>query len=188
MNRKEALSTILRNLKKDVAVISTLGLISRELFGLGERDQIFYMTGSMGLASSIGLGIALNKKIKVLVIDGDGSLLMNMGSLVTIGSVKPHNLIHLVLDNRAYASCSEEASHSTSVRLEKVAKVTGYRFIKVVNTTQELAKALKKVFKINDGPSFILAKIKLGGERNLPRILDLRKIAERFRKFLSNYN
>src|SRR3989338_9400597 len=101
------------------AVVSTTGLISGEIFERFDSDRNIYVPGSMGLASSIGLGLAISCPNKrVVVVDGDASLLMNLGSIVTIGKRQPTNLLHIVIDNNAYASCSEEASMSDSSHLD----------------------------------------------------------------------
>jgi len=188
MKRREAIQIIIQNLNKSIPVISSLGLISRELFDLRDSPQNFYMTGSMGLASSIGLGIAINKqKIKIIVIDGDGSLLMNLGSLASIGFFCPKNLIHIVLDNEAYESCSGEPSVSKTARLDKIAKTLGYNFVTKVKNKLDLRKAIKESLDQNKGQVFILAKIDLGSHRDLPRILKLDKITRRFKKFLAQF-
>lgn len=185
MNRNEAIKTIIQILSGDEAIISSTGLISRELFNMKDSPQNFYMTGSMGLASSLGLGVAINKpNKKIIVIEGDASLLMNLGTLPTIGYFKPKNLIHIILDNRAYDSCSGEPSISRTAKLDKIAKVVGYNIVKKVTNQRELKNALRK--SLNEcGPIFILAKIKLGGRRDLPRPLELDKVSKRFKKFLS---
>ena len=93
MIRKEAVEIVCKFLKDEI-VVSANGFISRDVFSSLEKNSNFYMIGSMGLASSIGLGIALKKpKKKIFVFDGDGNILMNLGSLVTIGSLQPRNLI-----------------------------------------------------------------------------------------------
>jgi thiamine pyrophosphate-dependent acetolactate synthase large subunit-like protein len=189
MKRREAIQIISQGLNEKIPVISSLGLISRELFDLRDSPQNFYMTGSMGLASSIGLGVAINKPdLKVVVIDGDASLLMNLGSSVTIGHFKPKNLIHIVLDNEAYESCSGEPSISKTAKLDKIARTVGYNFVKKVKNKSDLRKALEESLDQNRGPIFILAKIELGDRRDLPRILKLDKIAKRFKRFLSRFN
>jgi sulfopyruvate decarboxylase subunit beta len=95
MNRKDAIRVI-ANYVKDNPIISANGFISRDLFNTYEKKSNFYMIGSMGLASSIGLGVALkNKKKLVYVFDGDGNILMNLGSLTTIGKMKPKNFVHM---------------------------------------------------------------------------------------------
>ena len=99
MNRKEAIQAIVKEIGTS-PIVSANGYISRDLYETHDRKENFYMIGSMGLASSIALGVAIkNPKIKVYVFDGDGNILMNLGSLATIGNLKPKNLIHVVFDN-----------------------------------------------------------------------------------------
>lgn len=184
MKRRDALDVMMKNISNNAVIISSTGLISRELFEFYDSEQIFYMPGSMGLASSIGLGIALNKPTKrIYIIDGDGSLLMNLGTMATIGHHSPKNLIHIVLDNEAYASCSEEPSISKNANLEKVAVIMGYKNVVKVQNEGELKKTIKNSSKFNT-LSFILVKIELGGRRDLARPLDLEKIRIRFENFL----
>ena len=92
MNRKTSMEIICQEIKNEI-IISANGVLSRDLFNTFEKPSNFYMLGSMGLASSIGLGIAnKNPKKKIFVFDGDGNILMNLGSLTTIGNLKPKNL------------------------------------------------------------------------------------------------
>ena len=93
MIRKEAVKIIVKHIKNN-PIISANGFMSRDVFELNEKESNFYMIGSMGLASSIGLRIAVkNSKKRIYVFDGDGNILMNLGSLITIGSLKPKNLM-----------------------------------------------------------------------------------------------
>ena len=104
MIRKDAIKIISKLVDNDL-IISANGFISRDLFEVDDKNSNFYMIGSMGLASSIGLGIALkNSKKKVYIFDGDGNILMNLGSLVTIGSLKPKNLVQIIFDNNSHES------------------------------------------------------------------------------------
>lgn len=184
MKRKEALDAIIGSVSEYDAVISSTGLISRELYEYYDSEQHFYTPGSMGLASSIGLGIATNKpNRRVIVVEGDGNLLMNLGSMVTIGNSSPKNLIHIVLDNNTYASCSEEPTVSNVAKLDEIAKIFGYNVIHNVDNERSLQEAIKSFN--SDGPTFILAKIELGGRRDLARPLELEEIKNRFKKFLS---
>lgn len=185
MRRKDAIEAIIASLNGDEAVVSSTGLISRQMFQLDNSEKHFYMTGSLGLASSIGLGITVSQPEKrTLVVDGDAALLMNLGTLITVGYFSPPNLIHIVLDNEAYASCSEEPSFSSNVSLEDLALIAGYRSSKTVTQEKQLASVLK-TFLEEAGPSLILAKIELGGRRDLPRPLDLPQIQRRFKKYLN---
>jgi len=182
MKRDKAIETIITTVSPSAIVVSTTGLISREIFERYDSERNVYVPGSMGLASSIGLGIAVSRQDRqVVVVDGDSSLLMNMGSIVTIGKMKPDNLLHIVIDNGAYGSCSEEPSMSDSAHMEKMARVVGYKFVRMVASHKGLKHA---ILSFGSGPGFILAKIGLGGRRNFQRPLDLPGIKAKFMAFL----
>ena len=126
MIRKEAMQIILDEIKNE-PIVSANGYISRDLFELREKNTNFYMIGSMGLASSIGLGVAMkNPKKRIFVFDGDGNILMNLGSLVTIGSIKPRNLIHIIFDNSSHESTGGQPTNSKLVEIKKIAKKYQY--------------------------------------------------------------
>ena len=119
MIRKDAVETVCNYVKDDI-IVSANGFISRDLYSILEKNTNFYMIGSMGLASSIGLGIALKKpKKRIFVFDGDGNILMNLGSLTTIGSLKPKNLIHVVFDNSVHESTGSQPTNTNFVSIEK---------------------------------------------------------------------
>lgn len=181
MKRKEAVETIMSMINPWDAVISTTGLISREIFEKFDSERNIYVPGSMGLASSIGLGLAISSPNKrVVVVDGDASLLMNLGTIVTIGNKQSSNLLHIVIDNNAYGSCSEEKSMSESAHLNKLAKDVGYRYVQTVSSRPELKHA---ILLFRQGPGFILVKVKLGGRRDFRRPLNLVDIKNRFMPF-----
>lgn len=124
--RREAIEDIM-NYIDDELIVCNIGFPSRELYDIKDRDENFYMIGSMGLASSIGLGLALAKPDrKVVVIDGDGSLLMNMGSLVTIFSNSPKNLTWIVIDNEAYGSTGNQETYSKFIDIKQIAQSVGF--------------------------------------------------------------
>lgn len=189
MRRKEAIETLADNFigrTEKPFVISSTGLMSRELYNYQDQPEFFYMTGSLGLASSIALGVAISKPEKrVVAIDGDAALLLNMGSLATIAHFAPKNLIHILLDNGSYGSCSEEPSFSQSTDLRKMAIAAGYPLTARAEDEEALFLITSEFLK-KDGPSFIHAVIEVGGERDLPRPLDLPSIAKRFRQRLIN--
>lgn len=169
MKRYEAIEAIIKALRGDELVISANGSISKEMFSIRDSSCNFYMLGSMGLASSIGFGLAFSlPNRKVVVIDGDGNILMNLGSLATIGHFSPSNLIHFVLDNGAYATTGGQPTVSNTVNLEEVANATGFRIAKRVTSNEDLNLSIKKVLSSN-GPSFILVEIEKG-EREVPRV------------------
>lgn len=186
MKRQQAIETIFNAISPFDITISTTGLICREVFTSFDADRNIYVPGSMGLASSIGLAIALCVPNKIVItIDGDASLLMNLGSMVTIGHMRPKNFLHIVLDNGAYGSCSEEKSMSDSANLEKIAKSVGYQYVIVVNCKKDLSQA---ILSFKNGPGFILTKIELGGRRDFARPLNLEEIKWRFLQFLQKNN
>ncbi|MFX1293575.1 MAG: thiamine pyrophosphate-dependent enzyme [Promethearchaeota archaeon] len=189
MKRKEALETIMENVFKTDAIITSTGLICREMYEYFDTEQQFYMPGSMGLTSSIDLGIALNKPNKrIIIIEGDASILMNLGSIITIDYFTPKNLVHIILNNGAYASCSEESTLGNHAKLDKIAELAGYHLIFNINTKFKLQEAIKASNYNSNGPIFILTNIKLGGRRNLAKPLRLIEIKNRFMEFLSKNN
>ena len=164
MIRKEAVEIIAKNIDGN-PIVSANGFISRDLFQVSDKESNFYMIGSMGLASSIGLGIALkNPNKRIFVFDGDGNILMNLGSLVTIGSLKPNNLIHVVFDNNSHESTGNQPTNSSKINLEKLAKETHYKIF-VIKSKIKLFSILKKIKDLN-GPIFLLIKISTSKERS----------------------
>jgi len=169
---------------KDDIVVATTGLISREIFEKFDSARNFYNPGAMGLVSSIGLGIALGSDRRVIVIDGDSSLLMNLGTLVTIGKCQPRNLLHIVIDNESYGSCSEEESMSGSVSLSKLAATANYASSLTVFDESSLKHA---ILESEGRLGFIVTKITLGGRRDFSRPLDLVSIKDRFTRHLKGW-
>ena len=169
MKRYEAIEVITESLNGNELVISANGLISRELFSIKDSFHNFYMLGSMGLASSIGFGLAFSlPNKKVVVIDGDGNILMNLGSLATIGHFSLKNLVHFVLDNEMHASTGGQPTASNTMRLEEVASAAGYKNIKKIISIEELRTVVSEVLN-SEGPSFVLVKIEKG-EKEVPRV------------------
>mgnify|MGYP001157115359 CR=1 FL=1 len=158
MNRKKAISIIIKKIKKNI-IISANGYNSRDLYATGDKDTNFYMIGSMGLASSIGLGVAIkNPKKRIYVFDGDGNILMNLGSLTTIGTIKPKNLIHLVFDNGSHESTGGQPTCTNSISIAKIAKAANFKIFQVENESQ-FERILTKIKKL-PGPIMIVVKIK----------------------------
>ena len=169
MKRRDAIEIIANALKGDELVITANGMISREMCAIKDEPNNFYMLGSMGLASSIGLGLALSlPKKTIIVIDGDGNILMNMGSLATIGDLAPKNMVHIVLDNESCDSTGGQPTASRTVKLEKVAKASGFKITKKIHDDKTLEKMMKQVLSLS-GPSFVLVKIARGG-KEVPRV------------------
>lgn len=160
MNLEQAIQS-LQPLLGDAVVVHANGYISRRSFTVEDRPGNFYMIGSMGLASSIGLGVALSRPDRrVVVYDGDGNLLMNLGSAAMIASTRPANLIHVVFDNGVYASTGNQPAISREVPLEKIAEAAGYRKSVRTRTASELSAAFRECLEM-PGPTFILAEIEV---------------------------
>jgi len=142
--RYEAIKVIAENVADNI-IIANLGIPSKELFEIKDRDLNFYMLGSMGLASSIGLGLALVQKKHVYVIDGDGSLLMNPNAMISVGALGPQNLTIIAIDNAAYGSTgNQETCTQSQIDLELLAKGCGMADTIKVHTRDELKKAMIK--------------------------------------------
>ena len=184
-SRYALLEALLDTTSEETAIIATTGKCGRELFSLSDREQHLYQVGSMGCASGMGLGVSLNTNKLVVVLDGDGAALMNMGNLATIGSCAPRNLAHIVLDNGVHDSTGGQATVSSNVNFAQVALACGYSEGIYCNTTKGFIEALSHVSRRN-GPILIQAKIKPGSINNLgrPTILP-QDVARRFQSFLA---
>ena len=157
MIRKEAIQVAIDEIGSN-PIVSANGFISRDLFNVSDKENNFYMIGSMGLASSIGLGISMkNTKKIIFVFDGDGNILMNLGSLVTIGSIKPKNFVHIVFDNASHESTGGQPTNSNQVKIKKIAQSANYTVYETNNKIKfkNILKSLKK----NSGPIMIIVKI-----------------------------
>ncbi len=187
MNRGEAIKVILGNLTKNDFLISTTGMISREVFALADRPQNLYMLGSMGLVSPLALGLALNKRNKkIIALEGDGSCLLNLGAIPMIGSQKTKNLIQIVLDNEVYQSTGSQPTISPEIDLSKIAKASGFKNVARVETESDLRKILLNLLS-NNGPSFLLIKVTDSAMKGAPRIsYSPEEIKEKFMKILND--
>lgn len=129
--------------EREGLIICNLGYPSRELYHLNDKPSHFYMLGSMGMASSIGLGLAIAQKKRVYVIDGDGSILMNLGSLTTIAHHAPHNYCLIIIDNSSYGSTGNQPTPTAQkTDLEKIARGAGISQVKAVENLEDLQKVL----------------------------------------------
>ena len=123
MKRIDAIKKIVKNVKDEI-IISSTGMISRELYAVKDRPRNFYMQGSMGCALGIGLGIAINSKHKVIVISGDASALMSLGTLALHKKLNPQNLKHYILDNGCHSSTGGQPTCSDVIDFSKIAPNT----------------------------------------------------------------
>lgn len=169
MTRAEAIKLVVSCLK-DELVVHANGMICRESFAVQDRPENFYMIGSMGLASSIALGVAISRpNRKVVVFDGDGNILMNLGGLALVGHLKPRNFVHIVFDNESYGSTGGQKTISGSLRLEEVAKAAGYTVAERVEEEKALVEAVNRHLH-SEGPTFLLVKVEAREEGEAPRI------------------
>jgi phosphonopyruvate decarboxylase len=179
--------TAIRAARKPIGaepVVHANGYICRESFSVGDRPGNFYMIGSMGLASAIGLGLALSRPERATVVfDGDGNLLMNFGILAMVGGRAPRRLVHVVFDNEVYGSTGNQMSPSRTVRLDRVAAAAGYRTAHAVTAAADVETAMRAALD-DDGPHFVLVKT-TAEEAEVPRIpYAPSEIRDRFRASL----
>ena len=174
MTREEAIQTVAAALGEKDAIVSTTGMISRELFEYRtlmnqghERD--FLTVGSMGHASQIALGIALAQpERRVWCFDGDGASIMHMGSMAIVANKAPKNYVHVVYNNGAHDSVGGQPTVGLKIDLPAVAKAVGYKVCYSVETKEYLAELLEKV-KGQDGPVLLEVKVKKGNRKDLGR-------------------
>jgi len=183
MKMSKAVSTFCELLGEEELVVSTNGAISRELHAAGHREGNFYMLGSMGQASSIALGLAISQPgRKVIVLDGDGSLIMNLGIVTAVGELKPANFMHVVLDNGVYNTTGGQPTSAGVVDLAKVAKAAGYRSIGIASNRSGLRRTARRILR-GRGPSMLVLKVKPGPNPDLGRItLTPEQIKQQFRR------
>lgn len=169
MPRFDAIKIIRNSLVNGELIIGTTGKIGRELFALGHSANQFYVVGGMGCAAAIGLGLSLcQKKHRVVVLDGDGAVLMKMGVLATIGHSRPKNLIHIILDNEVHESTGGQPTVSGCIDFAKIASACSYKAIFRCDTAVALKEIVKTALN-SEGPVMIHVKIAKGSAPNLGR-------------------
>ena len=186
--RTPVLETVQKILGSDVAVVATTGKTGRELYEVGDRDNQFYMVGSMGCALAFGFGLALCKpNLKVVVIDGDGALLMRTGSMATVGAYNTKNLIHLLIDNEVHDSTGGQGTVTGGVSFGAVAAGFGYPHIYSTDKLDRFEEILKEVKSMNNGSAFIHLKTKKGSPEKLgrPKVTPA-QVSVRFSKFVQS--
>jgi len=183
--RFQALECHLAHVPDSAGVIASTGKSGRELFTLDDRDQHLYQVGSMGCASGMALGIALNSDRKVFALDGDGALLMKMGALATVGAYRPKNMIHVVLDNGVHDSTGGQSTVSASVEFAEIAVSSGYVTAAKCDSVTGLVKAYTAALA-SDGPHLVHMRIQPGSLKELGRpTVKPPEVARRFRDFLA---
>ncbi len=185
MKRAKCIEAIYPELQ-DKLVVTIMGACAQELYDLGHCENFFYLQHAMGLASSIGLGLALSEpQEKVVVMDGDGSVLMNLGTLTTIARYKPQNLTHIIFDNGSLLSTGGFASHTTSgiTDLAAIAKGAGIANVASVSTPMDFIGAVADAFE-RDELSVIVAKVEAVGPDHFGMDLKLPENAFRFERYI----
>lgn len=181
--RIDVLESLLKRLDEDTAVIASTGKCGRELFTLADRPQHLYQVGSMGGASAMGLGLALNTPRTVVVLDGDGAALMKMGNLATIGAYGPGNLVHIILDNGVHDSTGGQAT--VPVDFAAIALACGYRYAASCGSLAGFESAWREVVA-GEKPALIHIRILPGSLAKLGRpTIAPAEVARRFKTFLA---
>ena len=172
LDRRKVVSSLLAD-RKDAIAIGGLGASTYDIAAAGDNDRNFYLWGAMGGAVMIGLGVALAQpKLPVVVITGDGEMLMGMGSLATVGLQKPKNLTIVVLDNECYGETGGQASHTSGgADLVGVAKACGIPKASSMTTMAEVEAFKGSLQDVSAGPRFASVKI---DSANLERVLSSR--------------
>jgi thiamine pyrophosphate-dependent acetolactate synthase large subunit-like protein len=170
VTRAEAVAIVANRIGPDGLTIVCNGMIGRELYTHSDRPSQFYMIGSMGLASSIGFGLALvQPSRRIIVFDGDGNVLMGMGALASIGAAAPRNLYHVVFDNHAHGSTGGQRTVSDRVALESVARAAGYVRAERVSDAARIEEALDALLA-GDGPAMLLVEVEAGNQPGIGRV------------------
>lgn len=186
MKRIEALETIYADIQ-DCVIVTIMGAVAAELYSLGHRPQFFYLEHAMGLASSMGLGIALTRPdVQVVVLDGDGSVLMNLGTFTTLARYAPPNLVHIIFDNESLLSVGGfPTATSTGSDLAAIARAAG---IARVTTTDDAGDLKTAVASAVAGESLecIVAKVEAVGPKSFQMDVTLLENRFEFHRYLTS--
>lgn len=185
-SRYETIEAIRTCSGPDVALVATTGHTSRELFAQDDAERNLYIVGSMGCVSSVALGIAdsIPGNRRVIAIDGDGSVLMRMEAMASIGHRKPKNLIHIVLDNQVYDSTGGQQTLSAQIDIVQIGLACGYRSAISNTSMKDFTMSLESALRA-PGPSLIHTRIAPGSMDNLPRPdVTPQAVKHRFSEFL----
>ena len=172
----------------DKPVVTIMGACAQELYDLGHRENFFYLQHAMGLASSIGLGLAMHlAREKVVVLDGDGSVLMNLGTFATLARYRPRNLVHVIFDNGSLLSTGGYDSHTASgvTDLAAMARGAGIEHVSAVDSIVGFGEAAIEAFARNDF-SVIVAKVAAVGPNHYGMDLRLPENAFRFTRWIAS--
>lgn len=183
MERKKCLAAIYPEIK-DNLVVTIMGACAQELYNLGHCDNFFYLQHAMGLASSIGLGLAVSlPQEKIIVLDGDGSVLMNLGTFATLARYNPRNMVHIVFDNGSLLSTGGFPSHTAEGKtdLAAIAQGAGIACVAKVNTMMGFVEATADALE-RDELSVIVAQVEAVGPDHFGMNLKLPENAFRFER------
>jgi len=185
ITRLDALNAVYPRLE-NVAVVTIMGAVAAELQSIGHRDNFFYLQHAMGLASSMGLGIALSQpKRQVVVFDGDGSVLMNLGGLTTLARYRPKNLVHVVFDNESLLSVGGfPTATSTGSNLAAIAAASGIPHTSTVTTIDAFVAAFDEALK-RDDLTTIVVKVSAVGPAKFVTDLALLENRFQFQRYLT---
>jgi phosphonopyruvate decarboxylase len=186
LTREAVINALLNAIKKNTRIISTTGYTSRELFQIRKNKKYtngkdFYMVGGMGHASMTSLGYSLSSKNQVICLDGDGSLIMHMGSLISTGLKSKSNFKHILLNNGSHESVGDQKIDTFKINFKNICKSFGYKNYYLAKNNLSFNKNLKYFLK-SEGPSFFEVYIRSESIKNLSRPKDLIKIKENFIK------
>jgi sulfopyruvate decarboxylase subunit beta len=185
MKRAECIGMLYPELD-DKLVVTIMGACAQELYDLGHKENFFYLQHAMGLASSIGLGLAMHLPgERIVVLDGDGSVLMNLGTLATMARYRPRNLVHIIFDNGSLLSTGGFDSHTTSgiTDLAAIAKDSGIEHVIGVDSIMGFGEAAIDAFA-RDDLSVIVAKVAASGPNHYGMDLALAENAFRFKRHI----
>ena len=184
LKRKDFIVEFLKLIPKSSKIISTTGYTSRELLQIREKNNLkngkdFYMVGGMGHSAMVALGYSLNSKKQVFCLDGDGSMLMHLGSLRTFGYFGNYKLKHILLNNNAHESVGGQVTTASKIDFKNLSKSLGYKNYYRITSQKDIKNILKK-FLNSKGPSFLEVLISIGSLPNLLRPDNLIKIKNKF--------
>jgi sulfopyruvate decarboxylase subunit beta len=184
MRRLDAIQAIYPELERSI-VVTIMGAVAAEVQSIGHRPNFFYLQHAMGLASSVGLGIALARpELPVIVLDGDGSVLMNLGGLTTLARYRPKNLIHVIFDNESLLSVGGfPTATSTGSDLAAIAKAAGVPRTAIVRSLDELRAHFDAAQQAGDLTT-IVAKVDAVGPSGYVTDLSLLENRYQFARYL----
>ena len=184
MTRADALRAIFPDLERAI-VVTIMGAVAAEMQAIGHRPNFFYLQHAMGLASSLGLGIALSRpELPVIVLDGDGSLLMNLGGLTTLARYRPRNLTHIVFDNESLLSVGGfPTATATGSDLAGIAAAAGVPRTATVRTIEDFQRAFREARAAHDLTTLV-AKVEAVGPAAFVTDLSLLENRYQFQRHL----